>query len=185
MGADPDAVRRGGLAVRRKPAARFAAPPVLAVQGAISATFIIFIVATSNPFPAHRGGARRRQRPQPDPCKTRAPPSTRRCSTPGYVGFSMAFSFAIAALILGRVDSAWARWVRPWTLRGLDIPHHRHRRRLVVGVRHARLGRLVVLGPGRERLVDAVACGNGALAFRHRHGEAQQHSSHGPSCWRS
>ena len=34
----------------------------------------------------------------------------------GYVGFSMAFSFAIAALIEGRVDPAWARWVRPWTL---------------------------------------------------------------------
>src|SRR3954465_13328212 len=34
----------------------------------------------------------------------------------GYVGFSMAFSFAVAALIEGRVDAAWARWVRPWTL---------------------------------------------------------------------
>src|SRR5262249_15705252 len=34
----------------------------------------------------------------------------------GYVGFSMAFSFAIAALIDGRIDAAWARWVRPWTL---------------------------------------------------------------------
>ena len=34
----------------------------------------------------------------------------------GYVGFSMAFSFAIAALIEGRIDAAWARWVRPWTL---------------------------------------------------------------------
>ena len=34
----------------------------------------------------------------------------------GYVGFSVAFSFAVAALIEGRVDAAWARWVRPWTL---------------------------------------------------------------------
>ena len=34
----------------------------------------------------------------------------------GYVGFSMAFSFAVAALIEGRIDAAWARWVRPWTL---------------------------------------------------------------------
>ena len=34
----------------------------------------------------------------------------------GYVGFSIAFSFAIAALIDGRIDAAWARWVRPWTL---------------------------------------------------------------------
>ncbi len=34
----------------------------------------------------------------------------------GYVGFSMAFSFAVAALIEGRIDSAWARWMRPWAL---------------------------------------------------------------------
>ncbi|HCI06567.1 MAG TPA: hypothetical protein DE314_04285, partial [Sulfitobacter sp.] len=34
----------------------------------------------------------------------------------GYVGLSMAFSFAVAALIEGRVDAAWGRWVRPWTL---------------------------------------------------------------------
>ncbi len=38
------------------------------------------------------------------------------CLYLGYVGFSMAFSFAVAALIEGRVDAAWARWVRPWTL---------------------------------------------------------------------
>jgi len=34
----------------------------------------------------------------------------------GYVGFSISFSFAVAALIEGRIDAAWARWVRPWTL---------------------------------------------------------------------
>jgi cytochrome c-type biogenesis protein CcmF len=34
----------------------------------------------------------------------------------GYVGFSISFAFAIAALIEGRIDAAWARWVRPWTL---------------------------------------------------------------------
>ena len=38
----------------------------------------------------------------------------------GYVGFSIAFSFAVAALIEGRVDAAWARWVRPWTTARLD-----------------------------------------------------------------
>ena len=39
----------------------------------------------------------------------------------GYVGFSVCFSFAVAALIEGRIDAAWARWVRPWTLAGLDL----------------------------------------------------------------
>jgi cytochrome c-type biogenesis protein CcmF len=88
---------------------------VLGVQAAISATFIIFIVATSNPFtriaaaPAEGNGLNPILQ---DPALAIHPPLL----YAGYVGFSMAFSFAIAALILGRVDSAWARWVRPWTL---------------------------------------------------------------------
>ncbi len=88
---------------------------VLAVQGAISATFVLFIVATSNPFlripqpPAEGQGLNPILQ---DPALAIHPPLL----YTGYVGFSMAFSFAIAALILGRVDSAWARWVRPWTL---------------------------------------------------------------------
>ena len=52
----------------------------------------------------------------------------------GYVGFSIAFSFAIAALIEGRIDAAWARWVRPWTLAGVDVSDHRHRDGIVVGL---------------------------------------------------
>ena len=88
---------------------------VLAVQGAICATFVVFIVATSNPFlripnpPAEGLGLNPILQ---DPALAIHPPLL----YTGYVGFSMAFSFAIAALILGRVDSAWARWVRPWTL---------------------------------------------------------------------
>jgi cytochrome c-type biogenesis protein CcmF len=88
---------------------------VLSVQGAISAIFVIFIVATSNPFlriadaPAEGNGLNPILQ---DPALAIHPPLL----YTGYVGFSMAFSFAIAALILGRVDSAWARWVRPWTL---------------------------------------------------------------------
>lgn len=88
---------------------------VLGVQGAISCAFIIFILATSNPF----------ARLDPAPIEGRDlnpilqdiglaihPPLLYL----GYVGFSIAFSFAIAALIEGRLDAAWARWVRPWTL---------------------------------------------------------------------
>jgi len=88
---------------------------VLGVQGAIAVAFILFSVLTSNPF--------RRLAPAPveglglnpilqDPALAFHPPFL----YAGYVGFSIAFAFAIAALIEGRMDAAWARWVRPWTL---------------------------------------------------------------------
>ncbi|MCX2723435.1 heme lyase CcmF/NrfE family subunit [Roseibium salinum] len=87
----------------------------LAVQGSISAGFLLFLLATSNPF-----------------TRVANPPLEGADLNPilqdiglaihppllyvGYVGFSITFSFAVAALILGRTDAAWARWVRPWTL---------------------------------------------------------------------
>ena len=87
----------------------------LAVQGAIGVAFLGFIIFTSNPFlrlaiPPFDG-----QDLNPllqDPGLAFHPPFLYL----GYVGLSMAFSFAVAALIEGRVDAAWARWVRPWTL---------------------------------------------------------------------
>ncbi len=72
----------------------------------------------------------------------------------GYVGFSITFSFAVAALIDGRIDAAWARWVRPWTLVAWMFLTARHRHGLLLGLLRARLGRLVVLGPGGERLAS-------------------------------
>ncbi len=88
---------------------------VLAVQGWIAAAFYLFILMTSNPF-----------------LRIASPPIEGRDLNPvlqdiglavhppmlylGYVGFSISFSFAVAALIEGRIDAAWARWVRPWTL---------------------------------------------------------------------
>jgi cytochrome c-type biogenesis protein CcmF len=88
---------------------------VLAVQGWIAAAFYLFILVTSNPF-----------------LRNASPPIEGRDLNPvlqdiglavhppmlylGYVGFSISFSFAIAALMEGRIDAAWARWVRPWTL---------------------------------------------------------------------
>ena len=88
---------------------------VLAVQAWIASAFYIFILITSNPF-----------------LRIPNPPLEGRDLNPvlqdiglavhppmlylGYVGFSISFSFAIAALIEGRIDAAWARWVRPWTL---------------------------------------------------------------------
>jgi cytochrome c-type biogenesis protein CcmF len=88
---------------------------VLATQGWIGAAFLLFILIASNPF----------TRVDPAPLEGRDlnpllqdiglaihPPLLYL----GYVGFSIAFAFAMAALIEGRIDAAWARWVRPWTL---------------------------------------------------------------------
>ena len=88
---------------------------MLAVQAWIAAAFYLFILITSNPF-----------------LRIAQPPIEGRDLNPvlqdiglaihppmlylGYVGFSISFSFAVAALIEGRIDAAWARWVRPWTL---------------------------------------------------------------------
>ncbi len=88
---------------------------VLAVQAWIAAAFYVFILVTSNPF-----------------ARIATAPAEGRDLNPilqdiglavhppllylGYVGFSISFSFAVAALIEGRIDAAWARWVRPWTL---------------------------------------------------------------------
>ncbi|OAN50009.1 heme lyase CcmF/NrfE family subunit [Magnetospirillum moscoviense] len=87
----------------------------LAVQAMITVGFLLFILLTSNPFerldPPPMNGSGLNPLLQ-DPGLAFHPPFLYL----GYVGFSMAFSFAIAALIEGKVDAAWARWVRPWTL---------------------------------------------------------------------
>ena len=88
---------------------------VLAVQGWMGAAFLLFVLLTSNPF----------ARLHPAPLEGRDlnpilqdiglaihPPLLYL----GYVGFSIAFAFAVAALMEKRIDAAWARWVRPWTL---------------------------------------------------------------------
>ncbi|WAH60449.1 heme lyase CcmF/NrfE family subunit [Pseudomonas silvicola] len=89
---------------------------VLAVMGMISTGFLLFLILTSNPFarilpqvPAN--GADLNPLLQ-DPGLIIHPPMLYM----GYVGFSVAFAFAIAALLGGRLDAAWARWSRPWTI---------------------------------------------------------------------
>jgi cytochrome c-type biogenesis protein CcmF len=88
---------------------------VLSVQAWIAATFHLFILTTSNPFlrfsPAPFEG--RDLNPVLQDIGLAIHPPLLYL---GYVGFSIAFSFAIAALIEGRIDAAWARWVRPWML---------------------------------------------------------------------
>lgn len=87
----------------------------LAVQGLIGVGFIAFMIFTSNPFtrldPAPLEGEGLNPLLQ-DPGLAFHPPFLYL----GYVGISIAFSFAVAALIEGRVPPSWARWVRPWTL---------------------------------------------------------------------
>ncbi len=88
---------------------------VLAVQGAIGVAFLAFMLFTSNPFLRVAEPPMNGNDLNPllqDPGLAFHPPFLYL----GYVGLSMAFSFAIAALIEGRVDAAWGRWVRPWTL---------------------------------------------------------------------
>ena len=86
---------------------------VLAILGLVASGFLLFILLTSNPFlrmpPAMDG---RDLNPLlQDPGLVIHPPMLYM----GYVGFSVAFAFAIAALISGKLDAAWARWSRPWT----------------------------------------------------------------------
>ena len=88
---------------------------VLAVQGAIALAFLLFILLTSNPFiriPEPPIEGRGLNPILQDPALALHPPFL----YAGYVGLSVSFSFAVAALIEGRIDAAWARWVRPWTL---------------------------------------------------------------------
>ena len=88
---------------------------VLAVQSSIAVAFILFILITSNPFlriPEAPFEGRDLNPILQDPGLAIHPPLLYL----GYVGLSISFSFAIAALIDGRIDAAWARWVRPWTL---------------------------------------------------------------------
>ena len=88
---------------------------VIAIQGLIGVGFLLLLVFLSNPFervfpvPAQGNGLNPLLQ---DPGLAFHPPFL----YVGYVGFSIAFSFAVAALIEGKVDAAWARWVRPWTL---------------------------------------------------------------------
>jgi len=87
---------------------------LIAVMGLVSVGFLAFIIFTSNPFerlvPAALDGRDLNPLLQ-DPGMVFHPPVLYM----GYVGFSVAFAFAIAALLDGRLDVTWARWTRPWT----------------------------------------------------------------------
>jgi cytochrome c-type biogenesis protein CcmF len=87
---------------------------IVAVMGLVAVGFLLFMLLTSNPFdrliPAAPDGRDLNPLLQ-DPGMVIHPPMLYM----GYVGFSVAFAFAIAALLGGNLDAAWARWTRPWT----------------------------------------------------------------------
>lgn len=89
---------------------------VLAVLGVISVGFLLFLLATSNPFnrllPDIMSNGQDLNPLLQDPGLIIHPPMLYM----GYVGFAVAFAFAIAGLLAGRFDALWARWTRPWTL---------------------------------------------------------------------
>ncbi len=88
---------------------------ILAVMAMVSIGFLLFMLVTSDPFDRLLPAAAEGRDLNPllqDPGMVFHPPMLYM----GYVGFSVAFAFAIAALIDGRLDAAWARWTRPWTI---------------------------------------------------------------------
>ncbi|MBX3670724.1 MAG: heme lyase CcmF/NrfE family subunit [Rhodocyclaceae bacterium] len=87
---------------------------VLSILGLVAAGFLLFILLTSNPFERLVPGAEEGRDLNPllqDPGLVIHPPLLYM----GYVGFSVAYAFAIAVLLSGQLDAAWARWSRPWT----------------------------------------------------------------------
>jgi cytochrome c-type biogenesis protein CcmF len=137
---------------------------VLGVLGLVTAGFLLFILFTSNPFERLLPGAAEGRDLNPllqDPGLIFHPPLLYM----GYVGFSVAFAFAVAALLSGQLDAAWARWSRPWTTAAWVFLTLGIALGLVVGLLRTRLGRLVVLGSGGKRLVHALAGRHGADAF--------------------
>ena len=153
----------------------------LSVQAMVSVGFLLFMLFTSNPFervfPVPLEGRDLNPLLQ-DPGLAFHPPML----YAGYVGFSMAFSFAIAALIEGKVDAAWARWVRPWTLLAWAF--------LTGGIALGSWWAYYELGWGGWWFWDPVEnvsfmpwlLGDRAVAFGHRRGEAQRAEKSGPFC---
>ena len=146
---------------------------VIGVLGIVSAGFLLFTLTASNPFarvwPAPLEGHNINPLLQ-DPGLAMHPPIL----YSGYVGFAIPFAFAVAALLEGRVDAAWGRWVRPWTLGAWCL--------LTFGIAlgswwayyEPRLGWVLVLGPGGEREPSPVADRHRPAAFGDRGGKARR-----------
>ena len=125
--------------------------------------FFLLLLGPANPFHTVRSAARASTAPAPTRCcrTTRSWRSTRRCSTSGYVGFTVPFAFAMAALATGRVGEGWLLETRRWTLFAWGF--------LTVGIVLGAWWSYEVLGWGGywgwDPVENAVAA---ALAHRHR-----------------
>ena len=139
----------------------------LGAQAALALGFYAFLLVASNPFarldPAPLEGQGLNPLLQ-DPGLAFHPPTLYL----GYVGLSVAFSLAVGALLTGEVDAQLARAMRPWVLGAWIFLTLGITAGQLLGLLRARLGRLVVLGPGRERLADAVAGGDRAAPLDQR-----------------
>ena len=91
----------------------------------------------------------------------------------GYTLWAVPFAFAVGALVVRRVDAEWIRRDAPVRARRLVLPRRRHPARRALVLRRAGLGRLLGLGPGRERVAAAVADGHRVPALDHGAGEAR------------
>lgn len=146
---------------------------VLSVLGMISTGFLLFIIITSHPFtrllPDIPLDGRDLNPLLQDPGLIIHPPMLYL----GYVGFSVAFAFAIAALIGGRLDATWARWSKPWTLAAWCF--------LTFGIilgswwayRQLGWGGVVVLGSRRKCLFSSLVSWHGTHSFSRDDGKAR------------
>ncbi len=147
----------------------------LGVMGLLSAAFLLFILFTSSPFlrvdPMMFEGVGLNPLLQ-DPGAAMHPPMLYL----GFVGLSAAFAYAAAALIVGDPAQSDELGARRAALHadGLDHADRRHRAGQLVGLLHAGLGRILVLGRGGECLADALAGGDGPAAQRHRYRTARR-----------
>ena len=156
---------------------------ILAVMGLVSVGFLLFMLLTSNPFdrllPAAADGRDLNPLLQ-DPGMVIHPPMLYM----GYVGFSVAFAFAIAALIGGNLDATWARWTRPWTTAAWIF--------LTIGIALGSWWAYYELGWGGWWFWDPVENASfmpwlvgTALIHSLAVTEKRGASSRGPCCWRS
>ena len=164
VGADPGAVRRAGRGLRRQSAGDAARPTCWRCSPGSRPPSICSSSLTSNPFLrlAEAPFEGRDLNPILQDLGLAIHPPLLYL---GYVGFSISFSFADRRADRGPHRRRLGALGAAVDAGRLDVPHARHRDGLVLGLLRARLGRLVVLGSGRERLADAVARRHRAAAF--------------------
>ncbi len=183
LGADPDLLRRAGRRLRRQSPGDATSQCARRARRDRRHLLPVHPDDLQSVHPA-RSGADRGPRSQSDP----AGPRPRH---PSAAALSRLCRLLDLLLLFGRrPDRGTHRCVlgalgAAMDAGRLDVPHRRHRHGLVLGLLRARLGRFLVLGSGRERLLHAVAGGHRAAAFGDRHGKALGAEDLDAAAWRS